>query len=485
MSRRRRTRHDRAGAHVRRMGGEDAGFLYMERPEQPLNTQCLGIIRPPAGADGAPVPITMDDLRGHVHDRLVVLESFRWRVAPVPFGLHHPVYVDDPDFDIDNHLRHATLPAPGGSTKLDALFASVAERTLDRRFPLWQVVLVDGLAGGRQAVIVRYNHCMADGVAALVIFSTIFSATPPAEVPGPWKPPAVPRPTRLVVDALADRVRMAGSVPGLLRAVRSERAAARAFDAAATFPLPVAAGAAPACSLNDAYTAGRVYTRVRLPLRDVRTVKDAAGVSVNDVALAVVGGALRRVLEARGEHVDGPLTASVPVSTEPAGAPPRQWGNRFSALLTSLATDVDDPWDRLAAVHAVTASAKRRFDVSGAARMPELVDHVPPLVARPALRSVWRAMRDGNRRPDASVLVSNLRGPEDRWHLAGAEVEELYLSGPPSGGVGSNVMLWSYAGDLVLSILSFADSLHSPSLFAGALRAALDELVEAAQPVAG
>jgi diacylglycerol O-acyltransferase len=228
-----------------------------------------------------------------------------------------------------------------------------------------------------------------------------------------------------------------------------------------------------------------VYTRVRLPLRDVRTVKDAAGVSVNDVALAVVGGALRRVLDDRGEQVDGPLTASVPVSTEPPGAPPRQWGNRFSALLTSLATDIDDPWERLAAVHAVTTEAKRRFDVSGAARMPELVDHVPPLVARPALQSVWRAMRDGTRRPDASVLVSNLRGPEDRWRFAEAEVEELYLSGPPSGGVGSNVMLWSYAGDLVLSILSFADSLRSPSLFADALRAALVELVEAAHPMAG
>ncbi|MDA8341467.1 MAG: wax ester/triacylglycerol synthase family O-acyltransferase [Actinomycetota bacterium] len=461
---------------MRRLAGEDAGFLLMELPVQPMNTQGLAIVRPAVGPDGVPVPLTPSDLHRHVTRRLGELPSFRWRVVPVPFGVGQPVYVEDPQFDVTDHLRHVTLPHPGGSAQLDALFAALGEHPLDRRHPLWQLVLVDGLADGRQAVIVRYNHCMADGVAAVTTFSRLCTGAdhvpdPPAE---PWQGEPIPTRSRLVAGALVDHARRLRALP--LLAAETWRAA-RAARAAAPGTVPDVPADTPACILNDAFTVARSYGRARLPMDRVRMVKEAAGVRVNDVALAVVGGALRRYLADTGELPDRPLTASVPVAFEPAGAAPRQWGNRFSALTTSLATDVADPWQRLARIGATTRAAKERFALARGDLMPDWLEYVPPFVAGPAVRALHRAMAEGRRKPDVNVLVSNIRGPDERWSFHTAVVEELYLSGPPSNGVGLNVMIWSYAGDLVFSVLSFADALRRPAALEEALVAALDELV--------
>ena len=469
---------------MRRLAGEDVGFLHMELPVQPMNTQGLILLRPATAPDGTPVPLTPDDLRRHVSRRLGELPSFRWRVVPVPFGLGQPVYVEDPEFDVGDHLRHVALPEPGGPTELDRLFAALGEHPLDRRHPLWQVVLVDGLADGRQAIIVRYNHCMADGVGALTTFSRLCTGvghepSPPAE---PWHGEPIPSGGALVAGALADQARRLRHLPALAAATWRGVRAARTARRAAPGAVPDVPDDTPECVLNDAFTVARSYARARLPLDQVLLVKGAGGVSVNDVALAVVGGALRRYLSEEDALPGRPLTASVPVAFEPPGAPPRQWGNRFSALATSLATDVADPWERLLAVSATTRAAKELFAVGRGELMPEWLEYVPPFVARPAVRSLHRAMVEGRRRPDVNVLVSNIRGPEERWLFDTAVVDELYLSGPPSNGVGLNVMIWSYAGDLVFSVLSFADALHQPGLLAASLGAALDELV-AAVPV--
>lgn len=469
---------------MRRLAGEDAGFLHMELPVQPMNTQALLLLRPAVAPDGTPVPLTLEDVRQHVSRRLGELPSFRWRVVPVPLGLGQPVYVEDPGFDVGDHLRHVALPRPGGPAELDALFASLGEHPLDRRHPLWQVVLVDGLADGRQAIIVRYNHCMADGVGALTTFSRLCTGSdhrpsPPAE---PWHGEPIPERTRLVAGALGDQARRLRNLPSLAAATWRGVRAAKAARQAAPGAVPDVPGDTPDCVLNDAFTTARSYARARIPLDQVRLVKEAGGVSVNDVALAVVGGALRRYLDDLGVLPGLPLTASVPVAFEPPGSPARQWGNRFSALTTSLATDVPDPWERLLAVSATSRAAKKLFAEGRGELMPEWLEYVPPFVARPAVRSLHRAMTEGRRRPDVNVLVSNIRGPEDRWRFDTAEIEEFYLSGPPSNGVGLNVMIWSYAGDLVFSVLSFADALRRPALLAESLPAALDELV-AAVPV--
>ena len=463
---------------MRRLGGEDAGFLYMDLPGQPMNTMAVGILAP---SDGP--PLTLDNLRQHLTARLDQLPSFRWRIVRVPLRLHHPVAVEDPQFDIDFHLRTATVAAPGGALELDALFAHIAERHLDQRHPLWQATLVDGLLGGRQAVILKYHHALADGVAALTTFSRVYSDQTFAPLPGTgvWSPEPLPGAVRLVAAALRDHVRAAIKIPGLALTTKRNAAAVRARQATAPVEVPGFSGQAPWCVLNDAFTPGRAYTRVALPLAGVKRIKEVAGVTLNDVVLAIMAGATRRYLAERGGLPDRPLLTSVPISSEPANAAIRQFGNRFWSFTTTLATDVDDPWDRLRVISAVTEEAKNQLTTLGVDLMPAWLDVVPPLVAQPGARALLDRMRSATEAVDSSILISNIRGPAEPWQLLGREVEDLYVDGPPSNGVGCNVMLWSYGSRLLFGILAFADALGDPPGFALAVTEAFEELANAAE----
>lgn len=467
---------------MHRLNGEDAGFLYMEGPEQPMNTMAVGFLTSPTGPDGRPRPLTLPQLRAHLEARLDQLPSFRWRIVAVPLRLHHPVCVRDPAFDLDFHLRTATLAGPGTERELDALFSEVAERRLDRRHPLWQVTLVDGLTDGRQALIVKYHHCLADGVAALTTFSRVYSDQEFPPLPGtePWKPEPLPGRLRLVADAVKDHLVASGRLPRLVARTRRGAAAVKARRATAPVDVPGFSGNAPASLLNDAFTVRRAYARAAVSLPEAKRIKDAAGVSLNDVALAIVAGAVRRYLDDLGALPAQPLLASVPVSFEAPDAPIRQAGNRFWSFTTSLATDIDDPWERLATISAVAGEAKAQLDLFGVDVVPTWLDHIPPLVAQPGARALVARLRADRDHADANILISNVRGPAEPWHLLGATVDDLYVDGPPSNGVGCNVMLWSYADRLLFGVLSFADALVAPEDLSLALVASFEELQAAA-----
>ncbi|WP_181313026.1 wax ester/triacylglycerol synthase family O-acyltransferase [Nocardioides campestrisoli] len=475
---------------MRRLSGEDAGFLYMEQPEQPMNSMALGVLEPSVLEPSA--ALTLADLRAHLERRLDELPSFRWRILPVPLRLHHPVAVDDPDFDLDRHLRHVTLPPGATDADLEALFAEIAEEHLDRDRPLWQVVLVDGLDGGgdgaRQAVIAKYHHCLADGVAAIFNFSRIFSDTDFSDTdfsdtgrgPGPagtaYRPRRLPGPGRLVRDALLDHVRAWPRLPGLvLRTLRGVRAV-RARRRTARVEVPGFDAQAPWTPLNDAFTVRRSYVRAELSLAGVKQVKDAAGGTLNDVVLAVVAGALCRYLPARGGLPERPLLTTVPVSTEGTQALSRQWGNHFWSFTTTLATDVSDPWERLAVIGACAREGKARLELLGVGLVPDWLDVLPPLLVEPGARAMLERGRTARESVDASILVSNVRGPAEPWSLRGRVFADLHVDGPPSNGVGVNVMVWSYGDRLLLGCLAFADSLDDPAAFRSALLDSFAEL---------
>ncbi|MCB0972809.1 MAG: wax ester/triacylglycerol synthase family O-acyltransferase [Acidimicrobiales bacterium] len=443
---------------MHRLNGTDAGFLSMELPIQAMNTQAVGTLAP--APDGP--PLTLADVRAHIASRLDQLPSFRWRIVPVPFGLHQPVYVRDPAFDLDFHLRETTL-APGET--LDDRFAALAERPLDRRHPLWQLTLVHGVGDGRQALILKYHHCLADGVGALTTFHRVFSDEPTEHIPGepvPWTPEAIPGPLALIVGAVLAHLRSLLGLPGLSRRTRRGVAAARRRRERATVDVPDFSGAAPNGALNDAFTPDRAYARASLRLDALKAVKDRTGTTLNDVVLATVAGALRGYLAERGELPDLPLLASVPVSNEPPGAPLRQAGNRFWSFTTTLATDIADPAERLATISATTAEAKAQLAELGADLLPAWLDHVPPLVSEPGARALVERLRSGGDFVDANVLISNIRGPSEPWTLLGRTVTDLYIDGPPSNGVGLNVMLWSYGDRVLFGVLAFADALRAP-----------------------
>jgi WS/DGAT/MGAT family acyltransferase len=359
------------------------------------------------------------------------------------------------------------------------------------------MTLVDGLAGGRQAIVLEIHHALMDGFATLATLARIFSASGdpawdqdggPDGRPGDASPrERVPGGVRLVAGAIGHQARVLVRLPGLLATTRRGAAAVKQRRSAAAVKAPDAGVDTPLSTINRGFTAERRYARTWLPLEEVRRVKEAAGVTVNDVVLAVVAGALRSYLEARGELPGRPLVASVPVGMEGRGAPLRVTGNRFSRLTTSLATDVADPWTRLATIAAVTREAKVCLDLGGRQLLPDWLEYLPPVLGQPAVRRVQAARRNPGESPaklDANVVVSNVRGPSEPWQFGSAVVEEMYLAGPPNGGVGVTIVAWDYAGRLLLGLLSFADSVEDPGELTAGLQRALAELVKAAERAA-
>lgn len=463
---------------MRRLTGLDAWFLAQELPEQPMQAMALAVLCPAKDDDETPTPITLDDVRRHLACRLDVLPAFRLRVTPVPFGLHHPVYVEDLDFDLDHHLGRATLPTPGGPQELDRLYASLAESCLDRRHPLWHITLVDGLNGGRQALVLEIHHCLMDGAALLTTFSRLFSSEDAQRgAPCSGRPEHVPGRWRLVADAMTQHGWGLAQLPALVRKTKRGTAAVQQRCAGSTIAVPRPGTDTPPCSLNAGFTPERRFARASLPLADLKLVADVARVTVNDVVLSVVAGALRDYLERRHDLPERPLVANVPVGMKASDDHPRAVGNRLTRLVTSLATDVADPWARLQTISTVTRESKRSLDLTGREVLGEWLDLVPPAIVSAALRRGHRRRRSHPDRLDTNVTISNLRGPARPWSFGSAVVEEMYLTGPPNSGVGVTFVVWDYAGTLLVGILSFADSVEAPAELASGLSRSLSELV--------
>lgn len=470
---------------MHRLNGEDAGFLHMDVPGQPMNSMAIGVLT------GEHADLTLDDVRAHVAGRLDELPSWRWRIVKVPFDLHHPVAVRDPDFDLSRHVREVTIS--GGDDELEAWFAQLAEQHLDPDRPLWQVWLVhcvdeEGAGEPRQALVTKYHHALADGVGAVTTFARVYSDDefdPLPPIPGhsgePFSPERIPGPVSLVAAALRDiLVALVMVLPALLLRTRRQVKGLRAVRSSSEVEVPKGSGEAPRTPLNDAFTAPRRYVRGTLPLADMKAIKDAAGVTLNDVVLGVVAGACVRYLGARDALPERPLLTNVPMSAEPAGAPVRQFGNYFWPFTTSLATDIDDPWERLLQISAVSRAGKQELEALGVDLVPRWLDLVPPKLAQRGVRDALARLREAETDVDASILVSNVRGPAAPWSIGGRVFTDLHVDGPPSNGVGVNVMVWSYGDRMLWGVLAFADALEAPAEFRAALEESCAELLDEA-----
>ena len=468
------------------MGGADAGFLYAETAEQPSTTPFIVELRPAPGPDGEVRPLTVDDLRAHVEARLDVLPSFRWRVERVPFGLHHPVLVDDPDLDLGHHVRHVALDDTSDAG-IEAYVAGLATERFDRRHPLWRLVLVDGVHDGRQVLILLLHHAIIDGTACRTILRRLLTDLDPAEAAAvraaePFRPAPVRR-WPLLVDGIRALLASLALLPGLLWRARRRAAAADARRAQAPVRVPRQADT-PVTRLNDAFSDRRRLARRQVPLAAVRQVKDAAGATVNEVFLAMVAGGLRERLAATGDLPEAPLTVNVPVAAEPPhppGTPDRQWGNHFSNYLSSLATDVADPVDRLRTIGEVAREGRAQLDVLGPTTVVGLLDHLPGFVAEPGARWLAAQTREHRaERADHSVLLSNVRGSDERFAFTGphgrVEVPRLTVFGISFAGTGLTLVAWTYGDAVELSALSHAEAEPDPAAVLAGMEAALVEL---------
>jgi diacylglycerol O-acyltransferase len=463
---------------MERLTGLDAGFLYMETPTLHMHTLKIAVLDPSTIPDGYSFQRVKDELAGRLH----LLPPFRRRLVEIPLRLHHPVWIEDPDFDLDRHVRRVDAPSPGGIRELASVISDVAGHQLDRTRPLWEIHVVEGLADGRVGFVTKMHHAVADGVAAADLLVHVLDEHPDADVKPPehpWRPEREPSSGQLLRDALVALGVNARMVPSLVvrtaAGVRNARRFRGVSDVAP--PLPFAG---PNLPFNAALTPRRLFTMTTLPLGDVKAVKDACGTTLNDVVLAVCGGALRRWLLDRDLPTDRPLVAGVPVSTREKTGLVLQ-GNVVSNMFTTLRTDLADPIERLRATSAAAKAAKGVHAALGPQLLADWSEVTPPRPFAWFMRQYSRFRLADRHRPPINLVVSNVPGPREPLYVTGARLDGIWSVGPILEGIGLNITMWSYLDDLNVGMVACPDSMPDLWELTDLLPAALDELVSSAR----
>ncbi|MFN8627029.1 MAG: wax ester/triacylglycerol synthase family O-acyltransferase [Candidatus Binatia bacterium] len=462
-----------------RLSGADALFIYTETPALHTHTLKVAIIDPTVDPAGYSFPRE----REYIAQRVRHVPPLRWRLLPAPFGLYHPLWIEDREVDFEFHIRRVAAPSPGGARELGDIIAEIASRPLDREHPLWETWMVEGLEGGKVAAVLKLHHAVADGPASVVLLEQLLSANgvePSALQATSGPPDRVPPRGVLMRMALAELLAALGT--GALQlgryiwGVTGGRVARRtaASDAAAK-PFT-----APRTSFNGIISGQRRFAFCSVPLADAKAVRAAFGVTINDVVLATVGGALERYLRQRQELPERPLVAAVPVSVRSEGGR-TNYGNKSSVWYVNLPPSGADPVARLQAIHGGTERAKREHEDTTGAHLSDLLELLPPFVLRLLFVRAVNQMQRRGAPPHANVIVSNVRGPSDRLYFSGQPLDAFYSVGPLLEGIGLNITTWSYVNQLNFSLLADRNLVGDVWQIADGLRPALDELVQAAR----
>jgi diacylglycerol O-acyltransferase / wax synthase len=457
-----------------RLSALDVSFLYMEEPTTPMHVGGLAVFQPPTeGFD-------YDRLVQLIEDRISLVPRYRQKVRWVPGHLANPVWVDDADFDVTFHVRRSALPRPGSDSQLRELVSRLMSRRLDRNRPLWEMYLVEGLEGGRIAVITKTHHAMVDGISAVDIGQVILDVTPtPRDIPDDlWMPAPAPNMVGLVADAVAELVRRPTAVVDTVRmgvldarsTVGKLAGAVGGLAAAAR----IAAKPAPATPMNVTIGEQRRFGVARTDLDDYKRVRKAHGGTVNDVVLATVAGALRGWLLSRGEAVTASTTmrALVPVSVrtdEQRG----EGGNRVSSFLVDLPVGEPDPVVRLSQVSYAMKGHKESGQSVGADVLVALGGFAPP-----TLHSLGARAANGFTRRLFNLVVTNVPGPQFPLYAAGAQLLEMFPVVPLARGQGLSIGLTSYNGRVYYGLNADRDALPDVDVIGSLIEESLAELVD-------
>ena len=421
------------------LSGLDASFLYLETPTHHMHVEMITVF------DSSTVPggYSFAKMQAQIASRTYQAPVFRRLLVEVPFRLGHPVWVDDPHFDIDYHVRRSAVPSPGGLLELADLAADIASRQLDRSKPLWEIWVVEGLENGRIAVIAKMHHSTVDGMSGAALLSVLFDLEadpgPEPEPPEPDGDTRIPSSAELISEAMAARVfrpfeltrdiLRTGQRLLNVRRVRNEPEH-RAPQSKAALPL-----SAPRTSFNSTLTRRRQVALSAIGLADVKRLKNATGTTVNDVVLAICTGALRRFLLDGDELPDKPLVAVVPVSVHPDIDAP-YGSNKVSSMFVQLPAHLEDPLDRLVAIREGTKGAKEEHNALGADMLVNWAEHATPNTFAAAARLYSRMRLADRHRPVANLIISNVPGPDFPLYLAGAEMVAGFPLGPVMDGLG-------------------------------------------------
>jgi len=455
---------------VQQLTGLDAAFLAMESRTTYGHIGSVIVLEPVRGQQ----QLTLDRLTRHVEKRLHLLPPYRRRLLRVPLDLDQPYWIDDEQFDIEFHVRELALPKPGGDAQLSEQIARLHARPLDRSRPLWETYLIHGLEGGRSAVYTKIHHSAIDGVSGNEILTALLDVAPdgrPDDGPFEWTPGKRPTDASLVarsvlhlsaqpVRAARFGVALTKSLPGLLRAPGRPRVPVldrfvldQAQPREGSELLPRPSLRAPRTPFNRPITPHRRWAFISVSLDDVRVVrKSHPGMTVNDVVMAMCGGALRRYLLEHDALPKEPVVAGVPVSVrteEQAG----DLGNRVSTMFAPLPTHLETAELRLQAAHEAMRGAKEQHQAMPADLLADVTQFAAPAVAARAAQLAARLRLVEQVRP-FNLIVSNVPGPNIPLYLAGVPLQAYYPVSAIADGQGLNITVLGYLGQLHFGVLA-------------------------------
>ena len=462
-----------------RLSPLDASFLHLEDDVNHMHIGSVGIFEGPPPAYG--------ELTATVGGRLSLVPRYRQRVMPVPLSLGRPVWVDDPHFNIEYHVRHTALPAPGGDTELRRLVGRLMGLRLDRAKPLWEIWMVEGLDDDRWAMVSKVHHCLVDGVSGTELLSVILDLSPdvPAPVDEPWHPRMPPSSVRLARDAAVD---LATSPYEQFRAVTSlVRRPQRTLDAIrelakGSVALSSIVRPTPPTSLNGPIGPHRTIAWADADLADVKRIRVAHGGTVNDVVLALVTRGFRDLLRARGEDPDGRVIRTlVPVSVRPRGESGPATGdgtltNKVSAMFAELPVGIEDPVERLHAITAQLRDLKESRQALAGEALTSGMGFAPPMLLTLGARVATRAAR---RMGNLDTVTTNVPGPQFPLYSCGRKMVRAYPYVPLAAPLRVGVSIFSYDGELTFGITGDYDTASDIDVLAEGIGAGVKELLTA------
>jgi diacylglycerol O-acyltransferase len=464
---------------MERLSGLDASFLYLESPAQLMHV-CGVLLLDPSTIPGG---YSFDRMRTDLEQRVRTIPAFHRRLRTVPLGIDHPVWVEDTDFDIDRHLHRLAVPAPGGPAELAELCAHMAGIPLDRSRPLWEMYVIEGLASGQIAVFTKMHHASVDGVSGSNMISVLCSLEPDAPLLDVGLDSAavtehVPGDLELFARGVLSTAARPWRAFGLIRPTTS--LVARTVERARAGTAMAAPLTAPRTPFNGNISGHRSVAITDLSLDRIKQVKRAVeGATVNDVVLAVSGGALRRYLQGHDALPSSSLLASVPVSVH-GRAEVSRGTNRVSTIFARLGTDIADPLERLRELARSNANAKAHFGAIPAEALQEWAQFAAPRTFGLAVRMV-ASLKLAEKGPVIhNLVISNVPGPPVPLYFLGARIDGLYPLGPIFHGAGLNVTVMSAAGKMHVGLIACRDAVPDIDRLAEDFGDELDALYVAA-----
>ncbi|MEM1402794.1 MAG: wax ester/triacylglycerol synthase family O-acyltransferase [Pseudomonadota bacterium] len=467
---------------MQQLTGMDASFLYLETPNSPMHISGLYIYTQDTAPGGK---VRFKQIIESITDRIQKLPTLSRRLKTVPFGLDHPYWIDDGNFDPEFHIRHIALPSPGDWRQLCILISRIHARPLDRSRPLWEIYVIEGLDNvegypkGSFALFSKMHHAAVDGASGMEITAAIHDLEPNVvmEKADTWrKPEREPSDLSLIARAQANGIRQPlrfisvarNTVPGFAKAyMQLRRGELRGV------------GKVPRTRFSGTVSPYRVFNAVSLPLDEVKAVKNAVeGATVNDVAITVVGGALRRYLEAHNELPAESLVAMAPINVRN----PKEkgtGGNIVSAMAVKVRSDIADARERLIAVNNGSRSAKELANAVGAKTMTDYSQFIPSTLTAQAARlaSRWRLMNQIT--PIYNCVITNVPGPQVPLFNTGARMLSNFGTGPAADGLGLFHVISSYCGEFSISATSCREMMPDPDFYRECLLESFESLKKA------